>query len=145
MTYLNLVFNYLKNHAIDIGKVLEKNNTLTRINLYGCFNDKDEYQYIFKALEKNTSLKRLDLGYDINLITEIDYKYIVKALEQNTSLKVLKFRHNNIDDKGVMEIAKGLIKNKPKPKLDLRENKITDQGAKFLREALNFQILLIRS
>lgn len=90
---------------------------------------------IVNLLEKNKSLKKLNLAY--NHLGDKGIESIAKALEENKTLKSLNLTGNNISDEGLGYIIKTLEKNKSLIHLNLFANLITDKGAKLLRECIN--------
>jgi Ran GTPase-activating protein (RanGAP) involved in mRNA processing and transport len=113
---------------------LEKNQSLTSLNLAGNQITDEEVKAIATALEKNQSLTSLDLQY--NQITAEGAKAIAIALKKNQSLTSLNLECNKITAEGAKAIATALEKNQSLTSLSLGGNEITDEGAKAIATAL---------
>ncbi|CAI9740169.1 LRR and PYD domains-containing 2-like isoform X4 [Octopus vulgaris] len=121
----------------DIGLLsipLQKNNSLTvldvRLNNIG----NEGATMIGNALEQNSTLRQLNLSS-----TGMDgagCKRICDALKHNVALEDLDFSFVEIDDEGCVHIAEMLRQNKALKKLRLRSSSITWSGCKFLFSSL---------
>ena len=121
----------------ELANALEKNTTLTKLNLYNTVNYLISYReaiILANALEKNTTLTRLDLG--LNNIGDKGASAIASALKKNTTLALLFLSGNNIGDEGVKALATALEQNKTLEELYLEFNKIGNEGVEALANAL---------
>ena len=101
----------------------------------------EEATLLANALEKNTTLERLDLY--ANNIGDEGAKALASALEKNTTLVLLELAKNNIGDEGAKALATALEKNRSLERLYLELNYIGDEGAKALATALEKNLLLL--
>jgi Ran GTPase-activating protein (RanGAP) involved in mRNA processing and transport len=118
-----------------IANALEKNNTLTILNLSDNDNNInfDGVKAIANALEKNSTLTILNLS---NMFVSKGTEEIGKALEKNSTLRILNLSNNMIGTKGAEEIGKALEKNSTLIILNLSNNKIGNKGAEEIGKAL---------
>jgi Ran GTPase-activating protein (RanGAP) involved in mRNA processing and transport len=88
-----------------------------------------------EALKNNTSLEKLNLGY--NNIGDTGVEYIVDALlKSNKTLLKLHLQSNLITEKGTEHLAKMLTMNRSIRHLGLDYNIIGDRGVQLLSLAL---------
>lgn len=141
-----------------IAKALEKNNTVTYLDIWGNKSDTtiinsivdllatntslqefnfnnfqlnyDKMQPLLVCLTKTNNLKKLNLGHNDLGNKESDF------IKQCINLTKLYLHNNNLDDKYVKNIVEILKFNKFLIKLDLRENKIGPYGINYLSSAL---------
>ena len=73
--------------VIKIGAMIEKNNTITTLDLYGSIEIGNGFISIIKALEFNKSIVVLDLSY--NFMYNSNYFALCDVLKKNTTLKYL--------------------------------------------------------
>lgn len=94
-----------------LAKGLEKNNSLTGIDLSGYAFNKKNSKCLFKSLEKNTTLKSIRLGF---LGIESNYESLSDSLAINNSITDLKITGsiNNEDENDFSYISKIVEKNK---------------------------------
>jgi Ran GTPase-activating protein (RanGAP) involved in mRNA processing and transport len=89
-----------------------------------------------EALKNNTSLKKLNLGY--NSIGDTGVEYVVEALlKSNNTLTKLHLQSNSITEKGAGHLAKMLTINRSIRRLGLDYNSIGDRGVQLLSLALS--------
>merc|ERR1712118_130916 len=69
----------------------------------------EDVEHVAAALEKNSTVTSLDLGG--NTIGDKGAESIVAALEQNRTVTAVDLNHNNIGAQGAMGIAATLEKN----------------------------------
>eukprot|EP01028_Stygiella_incarcerata_P004894 TRINITY_DN2122_c0_g1_i2.p1 TRINITY_DN2122_c0_g1~~TRINITY_DN2122_c0_g1_i2.p1 ORF type:complete len:476 (+),score=126.65 TRINITY_DN2122_c0_g1_i2:259-1686(+) len=119
-----------------IGHMLKQMPSLRKLDLsYNREMGYEEIKRITEGLERNTSLKEVDL--DLCGIGCKSAQRIGEMLKANTSLRKLKLKYNEaIGDRGVIYIADGLEKNTSLKELDLTRCGVRAQGAKRLSEML---------
>ena len=89
------------------------------------------------VLQANTTMKRLDIGRNLNGIAVNGAKSLGKAISVNSSLEVLDIGGNSIGDEGVAHIANALQTNTTMKALIVFECGISDKGAESLARALS--------
>lgn len=128
LDFLQLQHIYIGHEeALALAEVLEKNSTLKTLDLAGRRISDAEAIAIAKALITNRSLTELNLQE--NKITDEGAIAIAQALEKNTSLKELKLSINNIADPGATAVAQALETNTSLTRLFLSRNHIADKGS----------------
>ena len=108
--------------ALAVNSTLEKldisNNNIATVNTslkilnisnYMGSNDMNGRVDIFTALQRNTTLKALNLAHCG--ITDLVVESLAKALEINSTLKELNIIGNDVSDNGIVHIATSLQKN----------------------------------
>ena len=111
-----------------------QNNEITSIDLAGEKIDYDGINAIASALMRNTSLKRLVLG-GVVFGCGIDEKAVsvlADALNQNKTLIELDLRSNKIGNDGAQVLADTLRNHCSLVRLDLRSNPIGNDGVNVL-------------
>lgn len=143
-----LIFEYLKDPSlkvlefygdknmrmINIFKNLEKNSSLTHLELSGDIISVEATKYLEKLLEQNNSLKILNVS-SCGLINE-GVKHIMKGLKRNKSLKILDLANNLIDEEGGKSIGELLEQNNTLEILNLIFNNIKDEGTIYIAKSL---------
>ena len=120
--------------AKTLAAALEKNHTLTQLNL-GCSDIGDEGgKALAEALAKNQTLTSLSVSS--NKICDAGAKALALALEKNQTLISVDLSFNRIGDAGAKALALALEKNQTLTSVDLRGNRIGDEDAKALALAL---------
>lgn len=100
----------------------------------GTYTDRDMEIVIEQVIRGN---KCQELVLYRNNITKQGAFKLAEALKNNTSLKKLNLGYNNIGDTGVKYIVEALLQsNKTLVKLHLQSNYITEKGAEYLAEML---------
>ena len=100
----------------------------------GDYND-DDMQIVAEHVKAHKQCKQLVLHR--NHITEEGALHLAEALTNNTSLQKLNIGYNSIGDTGVRYIVKPLLKdNNTLTKLHLQSNSITEKGADYLANML---------
>lgn len=107
-----------------------QNNKITSIDLAGEKIDYDGINAIASALMRNTSLKRLVLGGVVFGcgIDEKSVSVLADALNQNKTLIELDLRSNKIGNDGAQILADTLRNHCSLVRLDLRSNPIGNDG-----------------
>ena len=138
---LNLSNNfYLGCDQSTFSFALEKNKTLTSLNLsWVKINDKP-CQSLAKALEQNETLQFLDLSH--NQISSEGVLALGKALEINSTLQSLDLSRNEIGSEAAVALGKALEINSALQSLDLSHNSIGPRGALALGKALEINSVL---
>ena len=113
-----------------------KGNKCQELVLYRNNISKEGALKLAEALKNNTSLKKLNLGY--NRIGDKGVEYIVEALLQsNKTLAKLHLQSNYITEKGAEHLAEMLRMNRSIRHLGLDYNSIGDRGVELLSLALS--------
>ena len=127
---------------------LEQNIPIIKLKLWGNHISVEQIIALANALEKNTTLKIIELdmigfGYK-NIQGSYDVsKAIADALKKNTTLTEINLNDNYIEDEGVKAIAEMLKDNKTLRILTLGINKFGAEGAKAIASALAVNTALI--
>jgi Leucine Rich repeat len=93
-----------------------------------------------EALQKNKTLTRIDMGY--NSIDAVGALMLARVLKVNETLTHLELSDNCIGDEGACAIADALIGNRTLVHIDITKNTISDQGALMLANALQVNTTL---
>lgn len=121
---LNLNENNLElDGGMCLGRALEENNTLAELQLADNRLTSDGAILIIKNATQliHLNLAGNELGQSVGLP-------IAHLLKFSKNLRKLQLQFNNIETKGVIDIAKGLLNNTTLVHLNLRQNKIEDEG-----------------
>jgi len=113
---------------------METDNKTKALDLSGKCRTLKSIQKIANELGQNSSLTRLDIGY--NSIGSEGAKVIAEALCRNSSLTQLNLEYNNIGSEGAKVIAEALCRNSSLTQLDISLNNIGSEGAKVIAESL---------
>ena len=123
-----------------IERMLKLNTALKILNLIKCGLDTAVATSIFKSLEHNTSLVKLELS-ESSQLAKVDSEAVGCAIERmlklNTALKILNLRKCGLDTAVATSIFKSLEHNTSLVKLDLSKN---SQLAKVDSEAVGCAI-----
>jgi len=119
-----------------IAKALGTNSCITKLDA-SCVLDRDGASLSAQALETNSALKGIYLGF--NEMMGKGAAEIACALKKNRSLEDVNLSYCDINDDTVNEIALALQENKETAltHINLNGNNITDAGAERLVQALN--------
>ena len=120
--------------SIDLGKVLSAAKHILDLRVVFCDVDKELATSIASGLERNQSLKSLDLTG--NGIDGDSMEILKEGLLRNGSLTHLKLDFNPIGDRGVAHLADALTVNERLSELHLFRVNITPIGAEALAKAL---------
>ena len=115
-----------------IERMLSVNRTLKVLNLYNCGLDTVVATHVFRSLEHNTTLEKLDLSRNSQLAegeSEAVGCAIERMLNVNIKLKVLKLSSCQVTDPIVKHILTGLNKNTSLVTLDMRSSKLSGSCA----------------
>jgi len=125
-------------------KDLKENKTnegTKKISLRGKRCTDSEVMVLGSLLEKNTTLKELDLRN--NKFGSDGAKYLGRGLEYNSSLTLLDVSTNDkIGLTGILHIMEGLKVNSTLTSLILQENKLGDKGAQIVGDLLKMNTTL---
>lgn len=103
LTSLNILDNYIGLlDSILLAKFLEKNTTLTLLNIKGNPILDDGVIQLAQALEKNTTLTSLNIA--LTGISGISLQPLTQALKKNTTLTSLNIMDNYLDDADVQSL-----------------------------------------
>jgi Ran GTPase-activating protein (RanGAP) involved in mRNA processing and transport len=119
---------------VDFSGYLNKNATLTSLNLSENNLHEGNIQHLAKALVRNKALKLLNLSECS--ISDEDLLVLCPCLESNKGLETLYLKGNPFDDLGANTIGTLLARNTPLQHLDLQYTGITDSGVAALAECL---------
>ena len=117
-----------------VGEMLKSSSVIEVLNLSHCDLTDDHIKCIAQGLQKNTSLTHLDISF--NRFTVDGAGYIATSLHVNCSLKSLDISFNRLLSRGVKCIAEALIKNMFLETLEISYNQFGDGGAKYIAEVL---------
>jgi hypothetical protein len=123
-----------------VSQILEKNESIVELNLFGNFGEIEGCIEIGKALEVNKTLKKLDLG--LNRIRSRGMENLVKSLEKNKTLESIGLKNNKIPDKMLVKLQKFLIesKNSEIKYLSIAGNDLSEQSlSNFATELSKYQ------
>ena len=119
------------NNVILVGDVMKFNKTITRLDIKSKGENIDvAIIYLGKCVQYNNTISKIDLGYCS--LSTIAISSIGKFLETSRSITELDLQGNQIVDSGVVSIAKGLIHQNSIIVINLGWNQIGSLGAKFL-------------
>jgi hypothetical protein len=136
LTELNLTRTCIHNDGAEaIINVLGINTNLTSLNLSNNYINTNGINALNNVLQINTTLTKLDLSR--NYIGDQGAEVIGKALENNTTLKILCLRANQLNSNGINAIFEGLKNNKSLLSLDISYNEFNDDNAKTIAEVLS--------
>ena len=124
----------LPDNVFDIFKELNRNQTVTELDISGNEIEREGSKIISEFLKKNKVLKSLNLGNNMLGIEGI--KTIAEGLKQNTTMKKLMIHDNRLKDEGARIISELLMKNSSLTELHIGENQISDNGMNQICEAL---------
>lgn len=117
-----------------ICQALEKNTTVKALDLSGNRIGNEGVEAICKLLKKNDTIEVLYL--EDNRITDTECELLADKLRKHESLRELSLSGNRITSKGAKAIATSLRKNKSLEALWLNRNSIRDGGAKMFGTVL---------
>jgi Ran GTPase-activating protein (RanGAP) involved in mRNA processing and transport len=125
-----------------LGEMIEKNNTLTELELSRLFDSKLSISLrdFLKGLRNNSTLKKLSLSWQV--MTPEDVTVLAESLLYHESLESLGLDNTHLNDEGARSIARMLESNAILQDLNLRNNHISDQGIEFLFGAFRFNSTL---
>lgn len=131
LTSLDLGKNTIK--ITDIAEALTYNTVLTELNLSYCNIHDEGATFLWKALQKNTTLKSLNICSNyISISKKNDQKNFSEMLCTNTSLTSLNLKNNNFCTRSLDSFAPALRKNTTLTYLNLNLNNINIQGQAIL-------------
>lgn len=78
-------------------------------------------------MERNNSITSIDLSF--NEIRGSGTKFLADALEKNKTIVSINLSHNRIFDEGILSISAALLINKTIIDINLKDNRIGHQGA----------------
>ena len=133
---LDLSGNMLGQNAIcSIGELLNKNQTLERLNLSrNNLTDPDVESLLASLCRKTVLLKELDLSH--NILCDQFAKQMSIVLEKNFVLEKLLINSNQLEVTGLQALLPGLRKTKTLSALNISWNYLRDQGAEILGELI---------
>ena len=117
-----------------LGSALEKNSTVTDVNLFDNNLGSAGAEALVTALQKNTTLTNLDLSR--NNLGSAGAESLAVALKTNTTLTNLDLSVNKIGPAGAESLAAMLKTNRSLTDLNLSSNDIGPVGAESLATAL---------
>jgi len=127
-------------NAVNLGEAIKKNSALSHLKLSGNkFNYLEASSLTKLSLEKNKTLTSLDLS--ANEIGFYGMSLIFQGLEKNKTLTSLDLSSNQIECNNIkrIQLLISSLKNSAIEELDLSENKITEdaqQGIKQIEEQI---------
>ncbi|MGC6403933.1 MAG: hypothetical protein ACON5A_01640 [Candidatus Comchoanobacterales bacterium] len=131
LTSLDLSNNSMVDDDVKkLAEALNKNKALTKINLSGNNIGNTGVKYLKESLAVNNTLEDINLGQN-----SIDISSIAE-LCNGSMLKVLRLPFSELKNEGVRQLADALSGNKTLIELDLVANNITYDGVKALAERL---------
>lgn len=130
-------------NKIDFKKIIQRlkdqDPTLTELN-FGYMRleylRRSQVKILCKALELNTTLKKLYIGTSLMRDGDRFSRSIAEALKINTSLEELTLSLSGIGDTGAQRFAEALASNSSLKKLNISSGFISDTGALALANAL---------
>lgn len=125
-----------------LGKCLEHNSTVTKVNLRKARLGEAGGEAIGKALESNTTLTKLDLSF--NGLAAAAGAALGKALEKNHTLTDLNLECNSLGEKGGLALGKALESNSTVTELNLRFNILGEAGGVAFGAALERNSTLMK-
>ncbi|KAL0208434.1 hypothetical protein P9112_011021 [Eukaryota sp. TZLM1-RC] len=135
LTTLDLQSNNIANDGANaLARALERNSTLTTLDLQSNNIANDGASALARALGSNSTLTTLDL--QSNNIANDGASALARALERNSTLTTLDLQSNNIANDGASALARALESNSTLTTLDLQSNNIANDGASALARAL---------
>jgi len=136
ISYLNLNSNEIKKEGANfIAEALTLSTSLLELYInYSNEIGNDGAIAFGKALEVNSSLKKLDLYQ--SRIGEIGGRAICESLAKNNSLIELILEGNGIGNEGAFALGAALIINKTLVKLDIGRSSIKEEGMKAIAEGI---------
>ena len=132
------VLNY--QNVKNLAGALEKNSTLTTLNLHGCEIGDESGIVLAEMLSKNKHLKSIVLSY--NHFHSKGLTAIFNALTTNTSLTFLDVIHNHFDIKSAVALAQLIKTNKILKNLVIGLGNIPYAGIKALFDAAKLNTTL---
>ena len=117
-----------------IAEMMERNRTLTKLNISWNYIRKDSASQIGDALEHNDTLKWLDMSY--NSFGEDPGQHLGASLGYNTGLTFLDLGFNDIQPRAAMVIANAFKTNMHITKLILDGNRLGKAGGEALMAAV---------
>ncbi|CAB1341033.1 unnamed protein product [Coregonus sp. 'balchen'] len=129
--------------ALALSRTLRDNDSVTGLDLrYNCITDEGA-EHLADLLQENVCLRSLDLM--CNDIQTDGAEYIAKSLTSNEALLSLRLTGNKIGNRGAMHLASMLQRNSTLQELDMADsdlildlasNRIEDDGALYLSQAI---------
>jgi Ran GTPase-activating protein (RanGAP) involved in mRNA processing and transport len=105
--------------ASGVAQLLSNTNCgIETLSLYGNFIGIEGARFIATSLEKNSTLTDLDIG--LNRMRPKGVNAIANALKKNSTLKVLRLKQNFINDKAAMELGEVLVEQSSVTRLVLQ-------------------------
>lgn len=129
--------NVNNQHFKVINQLLQNDNTLEMLCLYGHKFGTEGYKHLSNMLKFNKHLKTLIMGCNGEDNDEKDCKYVFDALQNNGSLQNFSMRTRQIDDEMCKYIYKMLKYNETLQTITLDFGNITDEGCKYIGKALH--------
>eukprot|EP00731_Ephydatia_muelleri_P004528 Em0002g704a len=115
---------------LHTGMMLKENNTLKKLDLWGCELQPEGLEQVMKGVQANTKLETLDLSR--NIIDNKRASCLGMMLKGNTTLKVLDLHECGLEPEGLEEVMKGVEVNTKLETLDLSYNIIDNKRASCL-------------
>lgn len=118
-----------------VAEVVQKNAPLKGLNLKGSSLARDGANAIIKAMQANTTIIELKLGFN-NLAGLGEAQALGNMLRLNATLEKLDLSHAGLDTEGVQALAQGMAQNGTLTWLNLGGNQFSDEGVRLLATAL---------
>ena len=123
-----------QNAISSIGMMLNKNQTLEKLNLSRNNLTDPDVESLLASLCRETVLKELDLSQ--NILCDQFAKQMSVVLEKNFALEKLLINSNQLEVTGLQALMPGLRKTKTLSALNISWNYLRDQGAEILGELI---------
>ncbi|KAL5506233.1 hypothetical protein EMCRGX_G007832 [Ephydatia muelleri] len=132
ITSLDLTGNrgFMTTSTSLLGMMLKENNTLKKLDLYGCELQPEGLEQVMKGVQANTKLEKLSLSR--NIIDNKRASCLSMMLKGNTTLKELDLRECGLEPEGLEEVMKGVEVNTKLETLYLSGNIIDNKRASCL-------------
>ena len=142
---LNISKNNFNNIAWQyIADALKENSTLRTLDLSWNAMSDAGLEQIIDGLQDNTGLKKLNLSRcNIHCFHDKTIQKLGKFLEEQEYIEVLNLSHNNITDKALESLIKGIEQSSLK-ELDINGNPFSGNGTIAIQNALNESNITVR-
>eukprot|EP00903_Cladosiphon_okamuranus_P010296 g9745.t2 len=136
MKYERMLFGMKISDANCLAKAIQATETLASLVLQGNLIDDDLMRMLMTGLIRNSTITYLDVSH--NKITNHGTRLLSKLLGENSVLSSLNLADNQqIHAEGGRYIGRALRSNTSLVSLNLRLNRLTDEGSRMLLEGLH--------
>jgi hypothetical protein len=145
VTLRRLILDHIRmtrDDFLDFSKILEKNQSMTDVNLNGLDINSEVILEIMKSITYGSVIRNFGIGF--SHVTDFPGEEIANLLAINTKLKSLSLQNLTIGDDNAASMIRGLLLNTTLEDLSLRHNQIKKNGGLAIAEVLSVNTTLSR-